>query len=60
MFDDTLKVSRALRNLVGNPVLRGNTFLKDNAKQLKSVTDSGVILEENFAQLLILEATNNR
>jgi hypothetical protein len=31
-----------------------------NAKNLLSVTDSGVFIRENFAQLLILEATENQ
>ncbi|KAJ8518255.1 hypothetical protein ONZ45_g4647 [Pleurotus djamor] len=58
--DDVARVGRALRNLLGNPIERGQTFLRMNAKHLDSVTDGGVILQENFAQLLILEATNDR
>ncbi|KAG5731379.1 Phosphatase yihX, partial [Termitomyces sp. T112] len=65
IFDDPKTVARALRNLVGDPITRGRAFLKQNAGRLLSVTDkndkhAAVELRENFAQLLILEATNNR
>jgi len=45
---------------LGDPVQRGRHFLNRNAKQLDSVTDTGVMVEENFAQLLILEATQDQ
>ncbi|KAJ7901877.1 Haloacid dehalogenase-like hydrolase-domain-containing protein [Mycena olivaceomarginata] len=54
------KVKRALRNLIGDPVVRGHDFLKRNAGHLESITDNGIILQENFAQLLILELTDDR
>ncbi|KAJ7251471.1 Haloacid dehalogenase-like hydrolase-domain-containing protein [Mycena haematopus] len=54
------KVKRALRNLIGDPVLRGRDFLQRNARHLESITDNGIILKENFAQLLLLELTDNR
>ncbi|KAG5342688.1 hypothetical protein C0989_010656 [Termitomyces sp. Mn162] len=65
IFDNPKTVARALRNLVGDPITRGRAFLKQNAGRLLSVTDkndkhAAVELRENFAQLLILEATNNR
>ena len=50
---------RALRNLLGDPLERGKRFLDKNAGQLYSLTDNGVVLKENFAQLLILEATDD-
>ena len=64
IFEDPGLVRRALRNLIGNPVQRGRDFLKQNAGRLLSVTDSSngrpaIELHENFAQLLILEATND-
>jgi len=55
-----MRVARALRNLVGDPGKRGHEFLNNNAGRLQSVTDNHVTLQENFAQLLILEATGNR
>ncbi|KAG1752977.1 HAD-like domain-containing protein [Suillus lakei] len=60
VFDDHRKVVRALYNLLGDPVERGRQYLTLNAKKLLSVTDNGIFLRENFAQLLILEATDNR
>ncbi|KAJ7497338.1 HAD-like domain-containing protein [Mycena latifolia] len=56
----TDKVKRALRNLIGDPVLRGRDYLQRNARLLQSVTDNGIILQENFAQLLILELTGDK
>ncbi|KAG5635632.1 hypothetical protein H0H81_010566 [Sphagnurus paluster] len=58
-------VGRALRNLIGDPIVRGHEFLQRNAGRLFSVTEKtekypSVELQENFAQLLILEATDNR
>ena len=60
LLDDINKVTRALRNLVGNPIPRGQSFLNGNAKALYSVTNNGITIEENFAQLLILEATHDK
>ncbi|EGO25300.1 hypothetical protein SERLADRAFT_448283 [Serpula lacrymans var. lacrymans S7.9] len=60
VFDDVCKVIRALRNLLGDPVTRGQNYLKQNAKHHDSVTNGGVVLRENFAQLLILEATEDK
>jgi HAD superfamily hydrolase (TIGR01509 family) len=60
IFDNTQQVTRALRNLVGDPVKRGKEFLEMNSKSLKSTIEGGKTLDDNFMQLLILEATNNR
>jgi FMN phosphatase YigB (HAD superfamily) len=65
VFENPGPVRRALRNLIGNPIERGRDFLKENAGRLLSVTASTdkcpvIELHENFAQLLILEATNDR
>lgn len=59
LFDNTASVSRKLRNLLGNPVRRGKEYLSRNAKQLHTVTDSNIIIQENYAQILILGATKN-
>ncbi|KAJ7924857.1 Haloacid dehalogenase-like hydrolase-domain-containing protein [Mycena leptocephala] len=53
------KVKRALRNLIGDPVLRAREYLRRNARHLESITDNGIILHENFAQLIILELTGD-
>jgi FMN phosphatase YigB (HAD superfamily) len=55
VFEDSSKVMRVLRNLLGNPVHRGRDY-----NQLHSLTDNGITLTENFARLLILEATRKR
>jgi FMN phosphatase YigB (HAD superfamily) len=60
VFDEPEKVLRTLRNLVGEPIPRAREFLSTNAGVLNSVTDTGIELYENFAQLLILEATEDR
>lgn len=60
IFDNTANVVRKLRNLFGEPVQRGKNFLSQRAKRLHSVTESGVTVDDNFAQLLILGATNNQ
>lgn len=49
-----------LQRLLSTPVSRGIRFLYRNAKHFDSFTDSGVRIQDNFAQLLILEATQDR
>jgi FMN phosphatase YigB (HAD superfamily) len=60
VFDDTDRVMRSLRNLVGDPIKRGREYLKLNAGTHDSITNNGAVLKENFAQLLLLEMTNDR
>jgi len=65
VFEKEPKVRRALRNLIGNPIQRGREFLRHNARNFQSVTkatptQASVVVEENFAPLLILEATNQK
>lgn len=57
VFDDQKRVLQAIRNAVEDPVQRARSYLQSNAKLLDSVTSNGYTLKENFAQLLILEAT---
>lgn len=59
LFDNTPNVSQNLRNIFGNPVGRGNEFLSRNAKHFHSVTDSNIVVHDNFTQILILDATKN-
>ena len=59
VFTSFDEVARELRTLVRNPIIDGEKYLRDHAKEMKSVTDTGVVLEENFGQLLILEATGD-
>ncbi|KAF9450438.1 HAD-like protein [Macrolepiota fuliginosa MF-IS2] len=65
VFDSASAVKRALRNLIGDPVERGQDYLTRNAGKFESVTRAtskheAVVVQENFAQLLILEATGDR
>jgi FMN phosphatase YigB (HAD superfamily) len=57
VFDDQKRVFQAIRNAVQDPVHRARSYLQANAGLLHSVTSNGITLKENFAQLLILEAT---
>ena len=59
IFNDQKRVIQAIQNAVGEPVHRAKSYLQRNAKHLHSVTSTGVPLKENFAQLLILEATRD-
>jgi FMN phosphatase YigB (HAD superfamily) len=60
VFDEVGRVRQALRNLVSDPVSRGVAFLENRAGHLDSETNLGNHIAENFAQLLILEATRNK
>ncbi|KAF9650600.1 HAD-like protein [Thelephora ganbajun] len=57
VFDDQKRALQAIRNAIEDPVQRARSYLQSNAKLLFSVTSNGVVLKENFAQLLMLEAT---
>ncbi|KAF2811600.1 uncharacterized protein BDZ99DRAFT_384415, partial [Mytilinidion resinicola] len=56
-FEHTKETVRQLLNTFGEPVQRGNDFLKDNARKMMSVTDAGVVTYDNFSQLLIADLT---
>ncbi|OQE36850.1 hypothetical protein PENCOP_c011G04391 [Penicillium coprophilum] len=60
LFEDHEQLSRQLENVLGDPVKRGTDFLISNAKRMDSVTENGITIHENFAQLLILDLTGNR
>ena len=60
VFDDVERVRQTLRNFVSDPVSRGVAFLENRAGHLESETNHGNNVAENFAQLLILEATRNK
>ncbi|KAJ6564821.1 hypothetical protein B0H19DRAFT_942055, partial [Mycena capillaripes] len=51
---------RILRNLLGDPVPRARDYLRHNARRLQSITNTGVAVQENFTQLMILQATGAR
>jgi hypothetical protein len=60
VFDDVHRVRQSLRFFTGDPVSRGLSFLESRAGRLESETNHGQTVAENFAQLLIWEATNKR
>ena len=49
-----------LRNCMNDPIARAQGWLRDNAKEMLSVSDTGVVVRENFVPMLILEATGDR
>ncbi|KAF9259507.1 HAD-like protein [Marasmius fiardii PR-910] len=59
VYDTFENVQRSLLNLCGNPIERGEAFLKANARKHLSYSSTGVTIHENFTQYLILEATND-
>ena len=59
LLDDASTVIRSLRNIFHNPVRRGYGYLYRNAKHFDSITDSGLVVPDNFAQLLILDITQD-
>jgi HAD superfamily hydrolase (TIGR01509 family) len=48
-----------LQNTLLSPVARGHEFLHRRNKNFDSITDSGVTVGDNFAKLLIVEATQD-
>ena len=63
-FDGRDAFRRSLRNMLGDPIARGRAYLRANAKNLHSVTSATekipeTVIYENFAQLFILEATQD-
>ena len=58
-FDDSPRVACTLRTAFDNPTGKGYGYLYRNAKQFASMTDSGIVVLENFAQLLILDTTKD-
>ncbi|KAJ7140493.1 Haloacid dehalogenase-like hydrolase-domain-containing protein [Mycena crocata] len=60
VFESANEIKRTLQNLFGDPILRGRQFLRRGAGRLSSETTNGLEITENFAQLLILDATRDR
>ena len=60
VFHDKFTVARTIRNIFDGPVERGYKDLYRHAKHSNSMTDGGVVIPENFAQLLILDATQDQ
>ncbi|KAF9532637.1 HAD-like protein [Crepidotus variabilis] len=60
IFRDQSKVIKELKNLCFDPVGRGQEYLVSHKQNFSSVTSNGLTIDENFAQLLILEATGDK
>ncbi|CAG8251042.1 unnamed protein product [Penicillium salamii] len=52
-------LARILKNVTGDPIERGLAFLEKYARKHYSTTVGGDDIDENYAQLLILETTKN-
>ena len=59
VFENTGSCARVLRNLFGNPLLREERFLVENAR-LESITEDGDMVRDNLSQSLILSVTRKR
>ena len=59
LFNTVEDVSRKMVMLLRDPVEDANRWLRDHTKTMWSVTDTGILVEENFAQLLLLEITGD-
>ena len=60
VFDDNFSVTHALSNIFDGPLQKGYQYLDLNAKHFDSITDNGVLVLENFSQLLILDAIQDQ
>ncbi|EPS35187.1 hypothetical protein H072_11537 [Dactylellina haptotyla CBS 200.50] len=58
-FDGSDEMVLKISNIIGDPVARGAEYLKKNAKKMFSTVNGEAVMKENFAQLLILEATGD-
>lgn len=55
VFEDVADLRRKLLNVLEDPARRGRDWLLRQAKKLHSETDTGVVIPDNFAQLLTYE-----
>ena len=60
VYADLDSARRTLRSLVGDPIQRGWDFLWAHAGNHVSLTKTGLEIGDNFAQLLLLEATKQQ
>ena len=56
VFDNNVTVLHALRTILHDPVGRAFQYLHRHAQHFDSITETGVDVPNNFAQLLILDA----
>lgn len=56
----TKSLAQSIEIMLGEPLPRAVRFLQHNAKHLHPFTEDGTMLRENYLQLLILEATQDK
>ncbi|EAU31035.1 predicted protein [Aspergillus terreus NIH2624] len=56
----TKSLTQSIEIMLGEPLPRAVRFLQHNAKHLHPFTEDGTMLRENYLQLLILEATQDK
>lgn len=59
-FESTEDVVAKLSIILGNPLERGEAWMKSQAKDMWSYSNTGVEIKEQFAQLLILHLTGDK
>ncbi|KAK2589419.1 hypothetical protein QQS21_012905 [Conoideocrella luteorostrata] len=59
VYENSGSVRLELQNLFGDPLIRAKEFLRRGSKTFNSISSNGVTIRENFAQLMILEATGD-
>ncbi|KAJ6030973.1 hypothetical protein N7540_001705 [Penicillium herquei] len=59
-YTELSHVQHQLNARLGDPSTRGRDFLRLNAQSLDSISNTGVPLKDNYAQLLILEALGDQ
>ena len=60
VFDNDVTVLHALRTILHDPVGRAFQYLHRHSQHFDSITDTGVDVPDNFAQLLILDAMQDQ
>lgn len=59
VFEQAEEVRRRLLNLLSDPARRARAWLRAHAGQLHSETNTGVVVPDNFGQLLVHELMND-
>ena len=60
LFDNDVAVVRALRTILYDPIRMAFQYLYNHAQHFDSITDTGVDVPDNFAQLLVLECMQDQ
>ena len=60
LFDDTANVVKKLKNLCGDPISRGQAWLRQHAQAMWCYSSDGTEIKDQFAQLLILHCTGDQ